>query len=112
MTLLVLLPIILGFLLLAAHFFRFGQMALVALALLFPLLLLVRKRWAARVMQLALLLGAAEWARTIILFSLARMAVGHPHLRMAIILSAVALFTAGSALLVRTPALRARYGLL
>lgn len=112
MTLLVLLPIILGFLLLAAHFFRFGQMALVALALLFPLLLLVRKRWAARVMQLALLLGAAEWARTIILFSLARMAVGHPYLRMAIILSAVALFTAGSALLFRTPALRARYGLL
>jgi hypothetical protein len=112
MTLLVLLPIILGFLLLAAHFFRFGQMALVALALLFPLLLLVRKRWAARAMQLALLLGAAEWARTIILFSLARMAVGHPYLRMAIILSAVALFTAGSALLFRTPALRARYGLL
>jgi hypothetical protein len=107
---LAILPIILSFVLLAAHFFRFGQIALVALALLLPLLLLVRTQWAARVMQVALLLGAAEWVRTIIVFASARMAVGYPYLRMTLILGAVALFTAGSALLFRMPSLRARFG--
>lgn len=109
MTLLALVPIILSFLLLAAHFFRAGQMVLVATALLLPLLLLVRTRWAARVLQIALLLGAAEWARTIILFASARLAAGMPYLRMAIILSAVALVTAGSAWLFQTPRFRDRY---
>ena len=102
-------PIILSFLLLAAHFFRAGQLVLVAVALLLPLLLLVRKPWAARVMQAALLLGAIEWARTIMIFSLARLAAGQPYLRMVLILGAVALCTAGSALLFKTPALRNRY---
>lgn len=108
MLVLAVVPIILSFLLLAAHFFRFGQIALVALALLLPLLLLVRKPWAARVAQVALLLGAAEWVRTIIVFASARMTVGYPYLRMALILGAVALFTAGSALLCGIPALRNR----
>ena len=111
MTVLAVVSIILSFLLLAAHFFRFGQIILVAVALLLPLLLLVRKSWAARAVQIALLLGAVEWVRTIIVFALARMELGSPWLRMALILGAVALFTAGSALLFRTPALRDRYGL-
>jgi hypothetical protein len=102
-------PILLSFLLLAAHFFRFGQLVLVGVALLLPFLLLVRKRWAARTLQVALFLGAAEWVRTIFVFALARMAMGYPYLRMALILSAVALCTAGSAFLFKTPALRSRY---
>lgn len=106
---LALLPIILSFLLLAAHFFRFGQIALVALALFLPCLLLVRKHWAAQTLQIALLLGAAEWVRTIVVFAQARMAGGYPYLRMTLILGAVALFTAGSALLFNNPSLRTRY---
>jgi hypothetical protein len=111
MSLLAHLCIVLSLLLLAAHFFRAGQVVLMALALLLPLLLLARKPWAARVVQAALLVGAAEWARTIFVFALARMELGYPWLRMALILGAVALFTAGSALFFRITALRNRYGL-
>lgn len=108
-TLLAVLPIILSFLLLAAHFFRAGQAAFMALALFLPLLLLVRKAWAARVVQFALLLAAAEWVRTIIVFSIARLELGYPYLRMALILGVVALLTGAAALLFRTTTLRKRY---
>lgn len=108
MIALAVLPIVVSFLMLAAHFYRAGLLVLVGVALLLPLLLFVRKSWAARTLQVALFLGAAEWVRTIAVFALARMELGYPYLRMALILGAVALFTGASALLFKTPALRAR----
>jgi len=109
MTMLAIFPIILSFLLLAAHFYRGGLVALAAACLLLPLLLFVRKPRAARTIQIALLLGAVEWVRTIVVFAQARMELGYPYLRMAVILGAIALFTAGSALLFKTAAFRNRY---
>ena len=111
MIFLQLLPIILSYLLMAAHLFRGQHYILVALAVLMPLLLLVSRRWAARVIQLGLVISAAEWLRTIALLTQQRMASGQPYLRMGLILGAVAIFTIGSAFAFYWPAIIRRYKL-
>jgi ABC-type dipeptide/oligopeptide/nickel transport system permease component len=97
--------------LLAAHFYRAGQLVLAALSVGALALLAVPRPWAARVLQVALLAGALEWLRTLALFASARMAMGQPYLRLALILVAVAAFTAVSAVVFQQSALRRRYRL-
>ncbi len=109
MNLLRLLPVLISFLLIAAHFFRAGQTVIVILLLALLLLLLVRNAWVPRVIQLVLVLSAFEWLRVLFAIASVRMHMGEPWLRMAFILGAVALFTALSGLVFRTAALRARY---
>jgi hypothetical protein len=104
-----LLPIMFSALLLAAHFLRAGIMALVILSLLFPLLLLTHSKWASRLVQLILLLGALEWIRTTLAIIDERRAAGVPWTTAAIILGLVAVLTAASALVLYLPALRDRY---
>ena len=74
-------------------------------------LLFLRRPWVARLVQVALVLGALEWARTI--YQLVQMRVAHdaPFLRMAIILGAVATITAVSALLFQTRTMQRIYRL-
>lgn len=98
MNLLLLAAPILSFLLLGAHFMREGAWLLVAACIGFALLLAWRTRWAARLVQLALALGAIEWMWTALVLVQERMAEGRPWLRLAMILGGVALFTAASAL--------------
>ena len=102
---------VLACLLLAAHFFRAGQLTLAAASALLPLLLAVPRAWAARTMQGALVLGAVEWLRTLAQFAAVRISMGQPYLRLVAILLAVALFTAACALVFRNAQLRARYRL-
>ena len=97
-------PVVLAALLLAAHFSRAGQVPLVVLTLALPLLLLVRQRWSARVLQAALFLGGLEWVRTLAFFAGQRMEEGRPWTRLAVILGVVAALTALSALAVKVPA--------
>lgn len=97
--------------LLAAHFFRADQLALSVASALLPLLLAVPRAWAARTMQVALVIGALEWLRTLAEFAAVRISMGQPVLRLVAILVAVALFTAASALVFRNARLRARYRL-
>jgi hypothetical protein len=97
--------------LLAAHFYRAGQLVLAALSLGALALLAVPRPWAARALQAALMAGALEWLRTLALFASARMAMGQPYLRLALILVAVAAFTAVSAVVFQQSALRRRYRL-
>jgi hypothetical protein len=104
-----LLPVLLCAALLAAHFSRHDMPALIPVALLFPALLLVRRPWVPRVLQVILALAALEWIRTAISLGRARIAAGEPWTRMALILGAVALVTAASALVFRLPAVRVRY---
>ncbi len=104
-----LLPVLLSAVLLAAHFSRHDMPALIPVALLFPALLLVRRPWVPRVVQVILALAALEWIRTAMSLGRARLAAGEPWVRMALILGAVALVTAASALVLRLPAVRARY---
>ena len=97
--------------LLAAHFYRAGHLALAALSVGALVLLAVPRAWAARVLQLALLAGAFEWLRTLAMFASTRMALGQPYLRLTLILVAVAVFTAVSAAVFQQSAVRRRYRL-
>ena len=97
--------------LLAAHFYRAGQVVLAALSVAALVLLAIPRAWAARGLQLVLIAGALEWLRTLALFASARMASGQPYLRLTVILLAVAAFTAASTIVFRQSALRRRYRL-
>jgi len=105
------LPIIMSGLLLGAHFLRAGNILLVALSLLFPTLLLIRRAWVARLTQLILVLGAIEWVRTLLVLVDERRTAGQPWLRLVLIIGGVAALTASSALLFNCRSLRRRYKL-
>ena len=109
MNFLRLLPVILSFIILAAHFMHAGQMYLVYLMLVLPFLLFIKKSWVPWLFQAVLLLGAAEWLRTLYFMTLVRLEYGEPWIRMAVILGAVALFTALSSLMFWNKKLGARY---
>lgn len=87
--------------LLAAHFYRADVVVLATVAALAPLLLLIPSRAARLVVQLMLVVGAIEWLRTLALLAALRMSMQQPWLRMALILLAVAAFTAAAAWLLR-----------
>jgi hypothetical protein len=103
-------PMLFSALMLAAHFLRTGQMILAMLCLIVPLTLFVRRVWALRLVQLFLLLGAAEWLRTLIVLFQERQAQGEPWLRLVIILAVVVAFTAGSAFILQAKKVRNHYG--
>ena len=111
MTALLLLAPALALATLAAHFYRAAAWPLVLACLLLIALLGLRRAWAARLVQAALLLGAIEWARTAALLVQQRATLGQPWLRLLLILVAVALLTAAAALAFRASRLRRRYGL-
>jgi hypothetical protein len=99
-------PPVIAFVLLAAHFLK-GENQLAAwVSILMVLLVFVRRPWAARTIQVCLLLGSIEWLRSTVSLVLSRIEAGEPFLRLAIILGGVALFTALSSLVFRTSKLR------
>jgi len=104
-----LLPVILSFLILAAHFSRAEGLVMAAFCLIIPLLLFYRNRWVPRIMQLFLVLAAFEWIRTTLLLVSERQAQGQPWLRMGIILGGVAVFTLLSVLIFKNKKLALRY---
>lgn len=106
MNFLRLLPVIISLLLMAAHFLRDGRVVTACVLLLLPLLMMLRKTWVPRALQLTLLLGAVEWLRALYSIAQVRIESGMPWTRMAIILGVVALFTALSCLVFRGEALR------
>ena len=99
----------LALLLLAAHFYRAAALPLVLACLALVALQALRRPWVPRVMQLALLAGAIEWAWTAALLMQQRLALGQPWQRMAIILSVVALATLAAAAVFRHARVKARY---
>ena len=104
-------PVILSLLLLAAHASRAGfPLPVSVLMLALVGLLAVPRCWAARTLQVVLVAGALEWVRTTVVLAMARQAVGLPATRMVLILTAVALLTAASALVFRSGRLRRRFG--
>lgn len=109
MNLLKLFPVILSFLLLAAHFYRSGQLVFTALCLAMLLLLFLKKSWIPRLFQVVLLLGALEWLRSLYFLAAMRIAWDQPWTRLAVILGAVAIFTAISGLVFQSRALTAMY---
>lgn len=109
MNILRLFPVILSFGLLAAHFSRANLFPLVIVSILIPFLLLIRKAWVARSVQVLLVLGAAEWIRAMFGYIEIRKAIGEDWGRLAIILVTVAVLTACAGLVFRGKSLRKRY---
>lgn len=102
----------LSLLLLAAHFVR-AQLwlpAVISVALIG--LLAMRAQWSVLALQCCLVLGSIEWMRTLLATAAARIAMGQPYMRMALILGVVAALTFASALVFRLPTLRQRYRLI
>jgi hypothetical protein len=106
---LLLLPAGLSALVLGAHFLRRGEVGLVVVSLVLIGLLIVRRPWAARLVQVALLAGAIEWLRTLAELLPARRAAGEPWVRLVAILGGVALLALLGAALFETRRLRERY---
>ena len=106
-----LLPVILAFGLLAAHFSRANMPPAVVVSLIIPLLLLIRKPWIAWSIQILLVLGAVEWIRSMFEYIQVRKEIGEDWGRLAIILVTVALLTACSGLVFRGKSLKKRYQL-
>ncbi|MEJ2256025.1 MAG: hypothetical protein P8X98_03325 [Woeseiaceae bacterium] len=104
-------PIVLSLVILAAHFLRYGNAFGVAGVVVLVVLLWVRRPFAARALQLALILGAAEWGYTLYRLAQFRAAMDLPATRMVIILGAVVALTFCSALLFETAELRKAYRL-
>ena len=104
-----LLPVLLSILLLGAHFLRAGNVALVLITLAIPLVLLIRRPWAAHMVQIELIVGGAEWVRTLISLVLVRQAMGAPWTRLALIPGGVAMLPICSAFVFRSTSLRERY---
>jgi hypothetical protein len=107
---LLLLPAGLSLLVLAAHFLRSTSWLPMLLCLALLRLLWVRRPWATRTIQVALLLGTAEWIRTAMALAPARQALGEPWERAAAILEVVAWVTFLSAFAFELPALKRRDG--
>jgi hypothetical protein len=104
-------PIVLSLIVLGAHFLRDGNSVGVAAALGLQVLLFVRAWWVARLVQLALVLGSAEWVWTAYELVVVRMAHGQPFLRMAVILGIVAVVTLAAALSIQSATLKKVYRL-
>ena len=96
-------------LLLAAHFFRWGNLPLVVVSLLIPFLLLIPRRWALLSVQAFTFAGAAVWGHAIYGFVRLRMMLGEPWLRLALILGIVVLVACTAALLLGSESVRNRY---
>lgn len=106
-----LVPVVLSSWLVGAHFLRFFALELVAFFVFLPLVLLARRSWAVRVMQVALLLGTFIWVRTAWSLASDRAALGEPWGRLVLILGTVAAVTLLSVFVLETGPFRRRYGL-
>ena len=103
-------PIVLSFVVLGAHFLRYGNSIGVFVALALTGLLFVRRPWVARLMQVMLVLGTLEWLRTMYELAQMRALHGQPYGRMLVILGIVATVTLCSALLFQSATLKKIYG--
>jgi len=89
MRALVFTSVVFSFLVLAAHFLRGGNLVLFGGGLALNGLLAVRRAWARRTLQAALVLCAFEWLRVAFEIAEGRVRAGEPWERMAAILVAV-----------------------
>lgn len=104
-------PVVLALVVLAAHFYRADALAVAALALVALVLLAVRRPWAARMLQVLLVGGAIEWARTLAVLAGQRVSIGAGVGRLVLILGTVAVLTAAAALVFRIPRVREHFRL-
>lgn len=111
MKVLLYIPIVFSLLALGAHFLRELNVFGVAVFIVLIGLLVVRQAWVARVVQVALILGAVEWLLTLFMLVTVYAVRGEPATRMVTILSSVAIISFVSAVLFETRTLRKMYRL-
>ena len=104
-----LIPAILAFLLLGAHFLRSGNIFLLGLCVLTPCLLLIKKRWILLLVRWLAYAGALVWIHTIFVLVRQRIITGDPWGRMLLILLGVMLFTIYAGYLLGSDGIRQRY---
>ncbi|MDH3620681.1 MAG: hypothetical protein OER91_07310 [Gammaproteobacteria bacterium] len=104
-------PIVLSLLVLGAHFMRYGNEIGMICSIALLGLMFLRQPWVARLVQVALVLGALEWVRTLYELVQVRTALGEPATRMVIILGSVAVVTLVSALLFQSKTMKKVYRL-
>ena len=102
-------PLVIASLLMAAHFLRGGNIGLVLLSILVPLLLLIRKRWSLILVQLSAYAAAMVWVYATIRLVQERMLLATPWSSAVIILSSVALFSVFAGLLLNSRKVKERY---
>ncbi len=104
-----LLPVILSFLLIAAHFYRAGNQYLAYFLVVIPFILIIKSHITAKIVQLLLFLATIEWWRVIYNIAHIRMKFGMPWIRFTLIMSLVAIFTLLSIFVFYTKTLRKIY---
>jgi len=104
-----LIPLIISWLILAAHFLRYGNFVLAGVCLAVPLSLLIQKRAVLNTVQWLTFGGVLLWIKIGIDLVTFRLAIHVDYTRLMIILSAVALFTLGSGLLLYHRSFRKLY---
>jgi len=109
MTFLFFIPVLLSYMLIAAHFQRAGLTIVALLCLAVPLLLFVVRPWSVRVTQLLLSLAAIEWVRTLVGLVQLRLAHDMAWGRLALIIGVVIVFTAGSIFILELPRIKNKY---
>jgi hypothetical protein len=109
LTAIQLLPPLFSLILLVAHFLRSGNMVLVIILLLFPIILIIRKPVTARLVQIILVLASVEWIKTTVLTIIFRDHIEEPWGRYLIIMGTVSLFTFLSAFVFFLNNLKVRY---
>ncbi|MCL1058640.1 hypothetical protein L2729_11645 [Shewanella gelidimarina] len=83
-----------AYLLLGAHFLRFGQNEVCIASALAPVLLFIRATWMTRLLQLALIVSAfLVWGTSGFEYVQARIVAEAPWYRLSIIMSSVVAFT-------------------
>lgn len=84
----------LAFLLIGAHFMRYGYLAACSIFALAPLLLFIKHKAVTRLLQLTLIISALlVWGVSGFEFVQMRMAMDQPWLRLGLIMTAVVVFT-------------------
>ena len=86
-------PVILSFLLLAAHLQRIYLDFWSYIVILIPFILIYKKQISVRIVQIVLILGSIEWMRIIFIYRAQRIETGDSWHRLAVILGIIALFT-------------------
>ncbi len=102
-------PVILTFIVLAAHFSRHNALFLALFTLFFPFVFLIKKEWVKKVTVFFIIAGFLEWIRTAYILTSIRLHYNLPFLRMALILGAVAILTLLSGLVFKTSRLKKRF---
>lgn len=101
--------LVVAYALLAAHFLRYGQLAVCVATAAVPLLLLVKRRRVLYLVEGLTYLGALVWARTAAVLIQQRQTQGAPWVRMALILAGVAAVTFIAGYLLRADSVRQRF---